>query len=371
MGDIVEGKWDCPLCGSKGILGRHRTCTHCKKPRGKVKFYFGSSSEIASLPAVTDAQVLAEAKAGPDWYCGVCGGGSSATVSTCMHCGADQSLSETTDVLVKPARFAPEYWADTPYQPKKRWLSPVVMGVFVAVNLILWLWWGFQEHDVVGQVVSWHWEHRTVRDHWSEVVRSDWESGLSPSPVVMPVNGRGERGGVQNIRHCRQEIHHYERYECGTERACSMQTRSVSCGTEESCSVVDHGNGYGERTCSTVTMYCSESYEECHDETKYCERPIYATKCDYDTWVWLEAESRTTSGEGDKVYWVEITPGERDRLRKLGTYEVGVEYVDRDEVCSHTLELSELDTYLKWNQQEAALLTVNNFGGVTAVRFVK
>lgn len=46
MGKILEGRWDCSYCGTKGILGRHRECPNCGRPRGEdVKFYLPSSKD--------------------------------------------------------------------------------------------------------------------------------------------------------------------------------------------------------------------------------------------------------------------------------------------------------------------------------------
>ena len=43
MGRLVEGLWDCPYCGTKGIGGLTQTCPNCGKTRGEeTKFYMGS-----------------------------------------------------------------------------------------------------------------------------------------------------------------------------------------------------------------------------------------------------------------------------------------------------------------------------------------
>lgn len=371
MADLIEGRWDCPHCSTRGILGRHRTCTHCMRPRGKVRFYFGSAAEIAAAPAITDPNILETASAGPDWYCAVCGGGSPADTERCMHCDAAQTLTQKAPrphVVVTPDKA---YWSHAHFVPRRQRIRNglIGLGLVVLLQIILWVVWGYQEHDVEGDVTGLHWTHTTYRDHWTQVVRSDWRMHLSASAPRMPVKGQGGYGGVQNIRNCREEIHHYETYACGTHTVCENKSRSVSCGTEQSCSVVDHGNGYGSRECTTVTKYCSESYRECREETKYCERPIYETRCDYDTWVWKEVEAMVASGDGPKVWWVKLEAGALDRIRHEGLYEVHLAYTDRGEHLTHVHTSSSLADYLDWNKGlPHAIITVNNFGGVSAVR---
>lgn len=92
---IREGRWDCPSCGSKAVLGRHVDCPGCGKPRpAGTRFYL-----TADAPVVTDAAQLAEAKAGADWICGHCGASTRATQTDCGGCGAARGTSPTQPVI--------------------------------------------------------------------------------------------------------------------------------------------------------------------------------------------------------------------------------------------------------------------------------
>lgn len=80
---IREGRWDCAACGRTANLGRDLRCAGCGRARGKVKFYLPSDE-----PAVQQAEMLAMAKAGPDWVCGFCDASNRSTSQACTGCGA-------------------------------------------------------------------------------------------------------------------------------------------------------------------------------------------------------------------------------------------------------------------------------------------
>lgn len=368
MAHIVEGFWDCKWCGRQSIRGRHRSCVSCSRPRGRVRFYFNGAS-----PAITDRAQIADALAGPDWFCDVCSGSNSARVQTCIHCGDPRSNADRTSSLSPPGRGNEVMTQDGvfPFPRRSRQVTNrIALGLLffcILANVGLWLAWSVQEHDVIGEVTGTEWRHLTERQSFRQVVRRDWKYDIRVERPIMPVNGRGERAGAENVRNCREELHHYETYACGTERVCRWVTHSVACGTEESCSFVDYGNGYGGHECSTTTRYCSESVEECRDETKYCERPVYHTKCDYDTWVWIPTETREVNGTGGETRWVELDPGPLDRILKHGEYRVTIDYIDREEPGTHVLELTELSTYERWCKVSRARLTIDNLGRINAV----
>lgn len=80
---IREGRWDCAACGRTANLGRELRCAGCGRARGKVKFYLPLNE-----PAVQQAEVLAMAKAGPDWVCAFCQASNRSTNQACTGCGA-------------------------------------------------------------------------------------------------------------------------------------------------------------------------------------------------------------------------------------------------------------------------------------------
>lgn len=80
---IREGRWDCAACGRTANLGRDLRCAGCGRARGKVKFYLPMNE-----PAVQQAEMLAMAKAGPDWACAFCQASNRSTSQACTGCGA-------------------------------------------------------------------------------------------------------------------------------------------------------------------------------------------------------------------------------------------------------------------------------------------
>lgn len=87
---IREGRWDCTACGRTANLGRDLRCAGCGRARGKVKFYLPMNE-----PAVRQAELLAAAKAGPDWVCGFCQASNRSTSQACTGCGAPRADGES------------------------------------------------------------------------------------------------------------------------------------------------------------------------------------------------------------------------------------------------------------------------------------
>ena len=79
---IREGRWDCAACGRTANRGRELRCGGCGRARGKVKFYLPLNE-----PAVVEAELLAVAKAGPDWICAFCQASNRSTNLACTGCG--------------------------------------------------------------------------------------------------------------------------------------------------------------------------------------------------------------------------------------------------------------------------------------------
>jgi hypothetical protein len=93
---ILEGRWDCSQCRTKGILGRELNCTECGDPRNPLldpeeKPYLPDDAEI-----VVDDLSVQLAKSGPNWNCGNCGEANIGTNRYCRIC--EQPLDTNDDV---------------------------------------------------------------------------------------------------------------------------------------------------------------------------------------------------------------------------------------------------------------------------------
>lgn|GEM_PF-700005 len=84
---ILEGKWNCAQCRTKGIPGGQTNCPTCGDPRNELL----DQSEEVYLPddarVVTDPGEIAAAHAGPNWNCGKCGQSNPGNAKVCGNCG--------------------------------------------------------------------------------------------------------------------------------------------------------------------------------------------------------------------------------------------------------------------------------------------
>lgn len=89
MGKLVEGLWDCPYCGSKGIRAGHKTCPSCGHPQDEnTKFYLPDT-----ITYVSDEEA-AKISRNPDWQCSFCGSLNKDDNKFCNSCGASKEDSE-------------------------------------------------------------------------------------------------------------------------------------------------------------------------------------------------------------------------------------------------------------------------------------
>jgi hypothetical protein len=372
---IIEGTWNCSSCGKKGIPARHKKCPDCNNPReltGKEsEFDFGDVDEKGRLKreGVTDEKALDMANAGADWFCAYCGASNRGDQAICKNCRAERSsdakaLEEEADPGLPPEA------APRPPPPKKRsgMVWKVILGVVgagfccfsSAVGVAIWR---DIPHDTTGEITSTEWKRTLYQERFTRVTLEDWQDKLRPSPSRMPVNGTGEVAGVENIRGCVRQQRSTRKVADGTQRVCTTKSRKVACGTEEKCRTRNKGNGFKEEICEDVTKYCSESYEDCHNETRYRDEPVYDQKCDYDTYQWKEVTRREASGrDGEPPRWPELSASELDRLRREEKYTIKIAYDGGKE--STTLEPKTEQEYLAWKKGQQLTLTVTNGGEV-------
>lgn len=375
---IIEGTWDCTSCDTKGILARHKKCPSCNNPReltGKEsEFDFGGTDAQTGKSlreGVTDEKALDMASAGADWFCAYCGASNRGDTPICKNCKAErtgdaQALKEEADPGMPPPRPQPAQ------QPPKKGLGKVGMALlggmfFCCFGTIGYGFWATMTHEVTGQVVGTEWQHTVFHERFTRVTKEDWRSELSSQSPRMPVNGAGEVAGVENVRDCRSAQRGTRKVADGTERVCKTKTRKVACGTEERCRTRDKGNGFKEEVCQDVTKYCSESYEDCNNETRYRTEPVYAQKCSYDTYEWKEVDREVASGRDHEApRWPELRVGANDRQRREGKYTVHLEYED-DGTQKNTFEPKSETEFLGWKKGQQVTVTVDNTGEVKQI----
>ena len=76
MERIIELKWNCNSCDTKGILGRHKVCPECGSPREKGEMRMdgleSNGDGFNAAPSVTEPELVDLAQAGFDWFCTHC-----------------------------------------------------------------------------------------------------------------------------------------------------------------------------------------------------------------------------------------------------------------------------------------------------------
>ena len=102
MATLVMGYWDCPICGTKEILGDVTNCPSCGRARGEVQFYMKgyTEGETREENERADIEYLDEEQAkyvskNPDWYCSFCNSLNSDNAQFCGNCGASRADSES------------------------------------------------------------------------------------------------------------------------------------------------------------------------------------------------------------------------------------------------------------------------------------
>lgn len=373
---IIEGTWNCTSCDTQGIPARLKKCPHCNNPREltgqESEFDFGGTDAATGKSlreGVTDEKALDMASAGPDWFCAYCGASNRGDQPLCKNCKAERTSDAKALREEADPGLPPEPQAPPPPKKKMGKVGMVLLGglffcCFPSMLFTIWAVWT-SNHD--GQVARTEWKRTVYQERFTPVTKEGWRNELNTQAPRMPVNGTGEVAGVQNIRGCVSRQRGTRQVPDGTERVCTTKSRRVACGTEERCRTRDKGNGFREEICEDVTKYCSESYEDCRNETRYRSEPVYAQKCDYDTHEWKEVSRRDATGQdGELPRWPELSVGGLDRLRREEKYTLHVEYED-DGRQQKPFELKNEQEYHSWKKGQPVTVTVDNLGEVKQV----
>jgi hypothetical protein len=262
---IRQGVWDCPYCGKKGIPGPENRCNGCGAPRDKdVQFYLPEGAQ-----EVTDQAVLERARGAPDWHCGFCGADNPAGSTRCKGCGGGQDGADgQRQVKVIPdARPAPAPRSAS--APRRKGVLWVVLGVLLAMGLGIWFFF-FRTHEEKLVVGGHQWESTIDVERLQWVREEAWE---------------GEVPGGARVLGSRQEVHHQDRIQTGTQRVKTGQK--------------DLGNGFFE-----------DVYE---DRPVYVERPVYRSKVSYEVERWKVDRTERAQGTDLEPRWPSVSLREKER----------------------------------------------------------
>ena len=214
---------------------------------------------------------------------------------------------------------------------KKRWVRSLIIGLLLVGLAIVvvpmcgfgslagLMCWGWTTHPKQGDVIGKTWSHEVVLWTWKPVVSQWWKEELRARPGVPPVQGKGGKGSVRNIRDCVPK----------------------------------------------------EDLVECSGDN--CYKTVERMWCRYDSEEWITEKTYRASGrDDDPLYWPEHPPVADDiRTEKKTTYAVLVEYTLDGEVEQHTHKPQNKEDYLAWRMGEMVSLDRNNFGFVIAVHHLE
>ncbi len=309
---IQEGRWDCRYCGTKGILGRHKQCLNCGRPRPEgVKFYLPEDA-----PEVTDEKQLAEAEAGADWACEHCGASNSIQNDFCTQCGAAKGSSPTQAVKEYSLSAVPRGGDEAPPPPppppppqRKRshfFGRAVATGALIlSVGTGAFVFVAPKEIPVVVQGSSWE---RTVQvEEYKTVTEEGWE---------LPAGAR--------VKSQRREIHHYDkildRYETRTRQ---VSERVQTGTTTRVCGKRDLGNGYFKDVTCTEPVYQTRYRTETYREPIYRDEPVYRTKYTYEIEKWVPTRTVRAGGTQQQPFWPNFNLKKNERQgQRTETYTV-------------------------------------------------
>ncbi len=294
---ILEGLWDCPYCGEKGIGGLTKTCPNCAHPQdADTKFYLGS-----------EKKVLSEEKAknygkGADWTCSFCGSLNRYDRDTCVNCGAgraDSSGSYFDNLKKKEAAAQPAPPPPAPKRKKGRILIPLLLIIAVLLGLRAFI---PRSRDAVLTDKSWE---RTIElEQYATVEEEDWS---------VPSGG--------TLLDSRSAVHHYDRILDHYEEETYQVSEQVLDGYDTYTDYVDNGDGTFSEVSYEEPRYRTEYRTETRSVPIYVQEPVYQTLYRYtiDKWIPLRTETARGSYDGSKgsspvePYWPELRLGENER----------------------------------------------------------
>jgi hypothetical protein len=409
----IELTWNCKDCETTNILGREKQCPNCGSPREKGEMNMSGldesdydSSGMNKAKTVSDSSLLNLANAGEDWFCTHCTSGNIGNGDKCNSCGARrygikaEDLYTASSIDFTPPVSPPLLSSPSPVQKQTSEYSPpppppeqssqkstsgcatvaIIATVVIATLSIIWC---FMSHDVNGNLSEMNWKRTASIQEWKTVTKSAWQHKTTEISEIKPVNGAGERAGLDLVEGSCNDAHYEdERYQCGTKEEtydCSYsESYTDTCKEQESykCGETCKNSGNGFAKCTT--KYCTRTVSKRCTKTrrisktcnrtvpKYCTRPIYKKKCDYITQEWMTIRTPTITGSGKKdLTWPDSDLSTLQRSQRSAEYTLTISYFDDNEAQSFVEKVDE-STFLSWNVNDNVRLKITNIGTVSS-----
>ena len=369
MGKLIEGRWDCPSCGAKGIKASSKNCPNCGNPQDEnTKFY---------MPDKIDYVPDEEAKKisrNPDWECSFCGSLNSDNDVSCRNCGASKEDSkrnyfemhqqkekkeakqerEQKEEVKESSGKTVENSSDLAYEqaaaapPPKRnknvkSILPWILGL-AGIGLILALIISLFVPTVKDVTIEdFSWKRSIAIEELTTFNGSDWS---------LPVDAR--------LRYTQREVKDHKTVLDHHETVTVTKTRQVWDHDETEKTYTDLGNGYFDEHVSKTPVYRTETYQETSEKPIYREDPVYATKYYYEIDRWITVDRAVSSGEDHDPHWPKVTLKEKQRKgSKSETYTVVVTVDGKEEIKEYTMPFDEWKSLKKGSTVK---LKVNKLG---------
>jgi len=373
---IREGRWDCTSCSTVN-LGRFEKCRGCGIGRGSdVAFYLP-----AGEPAVSDAELIADAQSGRDWHCDHCDNSNKGSVSRCASCGnqrdgEDREHNATRDVILssgapKPKVERPNARQDRPRKSSARSsrsytagntgdCKPVgqgrALGIFALAGAAL----------LVALLVA---SFLVPFTAYGEVADKSWRRSIAIDQIT-PIQDSGWRKPVNayNVS-AERKIRDYKTVTVGYTTKTETSTERYQTGSETYvCGQQSMGNGYfQDRTCTRAT-YSTRPVTKTVQVPITEQQPVYGTWYEYIEDRWVTVRTKRSAGQNNDPHWAEYTlapEGERVGSRSE-IYEVLLKI--KDDIQKQRLNRQEWDRY---RINDKLVLKTNFWGRVKSLELVK
>lgn len=325
MGKLIEGRWDCSYCKTKGILGRYRECPNCGRPRGEdVIFYMPECKDYVSDEE--NKKISRE----PDWLCEFCGSYNSDKDNKCKSCGAERESNNTYFDIQEEKKKKEQEKDEESYnnnmndeqitdnncskiervENKGNAIKKIFLGATILILLITIIFGivsAFKPREASMKITEFSWQRSIDIEEYKTFHESDWDEVPSDARVT---------GQSMEIHHYDSVIDHYE-----TKTKEVEKTRISGYGTRKH--TKDLGNGYFEEVSEQVPIYETYYETEEYEEPIYREEPVYRMKYYYDIDRWTYERSVKTKGNDKSPYWGKENLQDKERVgSKTETYTI-------------------------------------------------
>ncbi|MBM0740336.1 hypothetical protein JOY44_01665 [Phormidium sp. CLA17] len=332
--EYIELFWDCPKCGQNHISAvfnsQSNRCPNCLYWRVEdIELYEAPDSQLITDPHLFNRK--------PFWVCKVCAAvnedtGLSAHLLQCGNCDSyqvsevggitghqatDQQAPKSVEVgkTIEFRGNSPTSDSSNSVQPRSRnknkhsrWLVGSLTGLTLASGF--WgssIWSQMNDPAILQvQVTDLQWTAEIDVQEQKTFTRQSWRTSM-PTGASVVKSERRQRGTRQEQRGLRTlmvekqyqsatrtetyyEPEQYqsgtrtetytesERYQSGTHTETYYESEHYRSGSEENCTTISRGNGIGQRSCKSISVYSTRQVPRTRSVPVYNTRQVLRTR---------------------------------------------------------------------------------------------